>query len=88
MMLRSGRRAGEGDSPEIKKNIANGQMDASSTVNIVGRKVNYVILLAHFNIFLYALCFWIQNGTLPVRLNNNNNNNNNDNNNNNNNNNN
>jgi hypothetical protein len=32
-------------------------------------KFNRVILSTHFNIFLYATCFWIQIGTLPVRLN-------------------
>lgn len=25
-----------------------------------------VIIITHINIFLYATCFWIQNGTLPV----------------------
>ncbi|ESO83196.1 hypothetical protein LOTGIDRAFT_133911 [Lottia gigantea] len=34
-------------------------------ITIFGRQFNSVILLTHFNIFLYATCFWIQQGVLP-----------------------
>ena len=37
-------------------------------VTIMGRQFNSVILMTHFNIFLYAMCFWIQTGTLPVSV--------------------
>ncbi|CAH1774902.1 unnamed protein product, partial [Owenia fusiformis] len=64
MKLRSGTSKGEG----------NGDVDASSgmdpgmdsrVITIFGKKFNFVILVTHFNIFLYAACFWIQTGTLP-----------------------
>ena len=37
-------------------------------VTIWGRTFNSVMLMVHFNIFLYAMCFWIQTGTLPVSM--------------------
>ena len=27
-----------------------------------------VLIVTHVNIFLYAMCFWIQNGSLPVNI--------------------
>ena len=35
-------------------------------VKIFNFKVHKVVLVVHINIFLYATCFWIQTGTLPV----------------------
>lgn len=40
----------------------------ASEIRIGKWKINKVILSTHFNIFLYATCFWIQIGTLPVSL--------------------
>lgn len=36
------------------------------SVRIWGRAYNLVILITHLNICLYATCFWIQIGALPV----------------------
>ncbi|XP_067659030.1 solute carrier family 22 member 18-like [Haliotis asinina] len=41
------------------------EMDDSQFIRIRGWKINRVIAITHLNIFLYATCFWIQNGTLP-----------------------
>ena len=27
-----------------------------------------IVLITHFNVFMYATCYWIQSGTLPVCL--------------------
>lgn len=40
--------------------------DVKRTIQIGKHKVNYVVLLVHFNIFMYATCFWIQQGVFPV----------------------
>lgn len=32
------------------------------------RKKTTILLVTHFNVFLYATCFFIQTGTLPVSL--------------------
>ena len=38
------------------------------TLRIAGRTFNSVILITHLNICLYATCFWIQIGALPVSM--------------------
>ena len=43
-----------------------GEGISNMDVTIFGWKCNKVILVTHINIFLYATCFWIQTGTLPV----------------------
>ena len=41
---------------------------SSMDVTVFGWTFNKVIAVTHFNIFLYATCFWIQTGTLPVGI--------------------
>ena len=31
---------------------------------------SFIVYMTHFNIVLYAMCFWIQTGVLPVSKNN------------------
>ena len=57
-------RTGGGDTMSKPKDEESGR--GSETVTIAGRTFNYVILTTHVNIFLYATCFWIQTGALPV----------------------
>lgn len=59
---------GNGDfTPETsEKNTSVPHLTSSSDIAIGKWKFNKVILSTHFNIFLYATCFWIQIGTLPV----------------------
>ena len=45
-----------------------GEGISNMDVSIFGWKFNRVILVTHINIFLYATCFWIQTGTLPVGI--------------------
>ncbi|KAK6187074.1 hypothetical protein SNE40_006322 [Patella caerulea] len=40
-------------------------MHEQHMIKIAGRKFHKVILVTHFNVFLYATCFWIQQGVLP-----------------------
>jgi hypothetical protein len=53
----------------------NGEMNGSNDVNNkhdVGAGVdvankNVIFFVTHFNVFLYATCFFIQVGTMPVK---------------------
>ena len=36
------------------------------TIKVLGRTFSRTSVLVHFNIVLYAACFWIQIGVLPV----------------------
>ena len=45
-----------------------GEGISNMDVTIFGWKFNKVIAVTHINIFLYATCFWIQTGTLPVGI--------------------
>lgn len=65
MKLRSGATTGLGDGTE-----RDGQKskNLNRSITIFGRSFNYILLLTHFNIFLYAACFFIQVGTLPVSI--------------------
>ena len=56
---------------DLAEDGENGDSAASAesnmhTVTIAGRTFNKVVMMTHFNIFLYAACFWIQAGVLPV----------------------
>lgn len=44
----------------------NGLNNVYETVCIAGRTFKVVSLITHLNICLYATCFWIQIGALPV----------------------
>ena len=39
---------------------------SNMNVTVFGWTFNKVIAVIHLNIFLYATCFWIQTGTMPV----------------------
>lgn len=58
---------GNGDfTPETsEKNTSVPHLTYTGDIAIGKWKFNKVILSTHFNIFLYATCFWIQIGTLP-----------------------
>ena len=50
----------------LKEDNLQGGAISNMEVTIFGWKFNKVIAVTHINIFLYATCFWIQTGTLPV----------------------
>ncbi|XP_064597654.1 solute carrier family 22 member 18-like [Liolophura sinensis] len=41
------------------------KMSQYRTLSLFGRTINFVVLVTHILIFLYATCFWIQTGALP-----------------------
>lgn len=61
---------GGGDELDSKQEMSDNIPLSPQTNDVtIGKwKFNKVILSTHFNIFLYATCFWIQIGTLPVSL--------------------
>ncbi len=45
-------------------NDVNSKHDAGADVDVANK--NVIFFVTHFNVFLYATCFFIQVGTMPV----------------------
>ena len=77
VILRSKKEVGETLNEGEMKADENGQIEENEAsqkpgdkyeMNLFGFKFNTVIAVTHVNIFLYATCFWIQTGALPVSI--------------------
>jgi hypothetical protein len=63
----------EEKSPLVEPDLLSSSADVAfsssySTVCIAGRTFKVISIVTHLNICLYATCFWIQIGSLPVSM--------------------
>ena len=62
-----GRMAGGGEQEKEKKEEKEGKEGMAEQQGGRGLRER-IVLITHFNVFMYATCYWIQSGTLPVCL--------------------
>ena len=72
MKLRSGSHVTDDPNPSMQQKVTNPKPTTEEGSrngddwNILGYQINKVVLIVHVNICIYATCFFIQIGALPV----------------------